>query len=65
MTGIAVIGVGAMGSAIAERLISRGSSVISLLDGRSAETIKRAASAGMVPVGAAIRSELNSMRRSA
>jgi 3-hydroxyisobutyrate dehydrogenase-like beta-hydroxyacid dehydrogenase len=48
---IAVIGAGAMGSAIGARLKAYGASVVTPLDGRSAATIERAASAGMTGVG--------------
>ncbi|MFS8045714.1 DUF1932 domain-containing protein [Rhizobium sp. BR 314] len=46
---IAVIGAGAMGSAIAKRLVENGVSVLTYLVGRSAVTIKRAKMAGMQP----------------
>ena len=48
---IAVIGVGAMGSAIARRLVENGAKVLTYLEGRSATTIDRAKSAGMEVVG--------------
>lgn len=51
MTEIAVIGAGAMGSAIAGRMISKGATVLTYLEGRSRETIDRATSVGMTPVG--------------
>ncbi len=46
---IAVIGAGAMGSAIAKRLVENGASVLTYLEGRSAVTIERARTAGMQP----------------
>ncbi|NEI71191.1 DUF1932 domain-containing protein [Rhizobium lusitanum] len=48
---IAVIGAGAMGSAIAGRLVENGARVVTYLEGRSASTIQRAKAAGMEPVG--------------
>jgi 3-hydroxyisobutyrate dehydrogenase-like beta-hydroxyacid dehydrogenase len=48
---IAVIGAGAMGSAIARRLVENGAKVLTYLEGRSAATIERAKTAGMEPVG--------------
>ena len=48
---IAVIGAGAMGSAIGRRLVENGARVLTYLDGRSASTIERAKAAGMEPVG--------------
>ncbi len=48
---IAVIGAGAMGSAVARRLVENGARVITYLEGRSASTIERAKAAGMEPVG--------------
>ncbi|ULR42271.1 NAD(P)-dependent oxidoreductase [Rhizobium sp. K102] len=50
MPNFAIIGAGAMGSAIARRLIDHGATVLTHLDGRSDQTIARATSAGMVPV---------------
>ena len=47
MTTIAIIGAGAMGSAIARRLTQRGARVITRLDGRSQASRKRAAGADM------------------
>lgn len=47
MTTIAIIGAGAMGSAIARRLAEHGARVITRLDGRSEASRKRAAEAGM------------------
>jgi putative dehydrogenase len=44
---IAVLSAGAMGSAISVRLIEHGARVLTLLDGRSTTTVKRAAAAGM------------------
>ena len=46
-----IIGAGAMGSAIAKRLIDHGGTVLTYLEGRSERTIARAKAAGMVPVG--------------
>ncbi|PDS78738.1 NAD(P)-dependent oxidoreductase [Rhizobium sp. L43] len=51
MPNIAIIGSGAMGSAVARRLIDHGATVLTNLDGRSERTITRAKAAGMVPVG--------------
>ncbi|MFK0163348.1 DUF1932 domain-containing protein [Rhizobium sp. NPDC090279] len=48
---IAVIGAGAMGSAIARRLVEHGVRVVTYLEGRSASTVERAKAAGMEPVG--------------
>ncbi|OCI95743.1 6-phosphogluconate dehydrogenase [Rhizobium sp. AC27/96] len=48
---IAVIGAGAMGSAIARRLVENGAKVLTYLEGRSPATIERAKAAGMEPVG--------------
>ncbi|MGY5775444.1 DUF1932 domain-containing protein [Rhizobium sp. LEGMi135b] len=48
---IAVIGAGAMGSAIARRLAENGARVVTYLEGRSPSTIERAKAAGMEPVG--------------
>ncbi|TAV41872.1 NAD(P)-dependent oxidoreductase (plasmid) [Rhizobium leguminosarum] len=48
---IAIIGSGAMGSAVARRLIAHGATVLTYLEGRSEQTIARAKAAGMVPVG--------------
>lgn len=48
---IAVIGAGAMGSAIAGRLVENGARVVTYLEGRSASTIERAKAAGMEPAG--------------
>ncbi|NTJ67155.1 NAD(P)-dependent oxidoreductase [Agrobacterium rhizogenes] len=48
---IAVIGAGAMGSAIGRRLVENGARVVTYLEGRSASTIERAKTAGMEPVG--------------
>jgi len=57
---IAVIGAGAMGSAIGRRLVENGTRVLTYLEGRSAATIERAKAAGMEPVGldAIVRSRL-------
>ncbi|MCC2098075.1 MAG: DUF1932 domain-containing protein [Hyphomicrobiales bacterium] len=46
-TTIAVIAPGMMGAAIGARLTAHGARVITLLEGRSAETVKRAQAAGM------------------
>ena len=51
MPNIAIIGSGAMGSAVARRLIDHGATVLTYLEGRSAPTIARARTAGMVPLG--------------
>ncbi|WP_183844815.1 MULTISPECIES: NAD(P)-dependent oxidoreductase [unclassified Rhizobium] len=51
MPHFAIIGSGAMGSAVAKRLIDRGVTVLTHLEGRSEQTIARAMAAGMVPVG--------------
>ncbi|KPH06687.1 NAD(P)-dependent oxidoreductase (plasmid) [Rhizobium acidisoli] len=51
MSDFAIIGAGAMGSAVAKRLIDHGATVLTCLEGRSERTIARAAAAGMVPVG--------------
>ncbi|WHO77025.1 NAD(P)-dependent oxidoreductase [Rhizobium sp. BT03] len=51
MQDFAIIGAGAMGSAVAKRLIDHGATVRTCLEGRSEQTIARAAAAGMVPVG--------------
>ncbi|MFB2561627.1 DUF1932 domain-containing protein [Rhizobium sp. IMFF44] len=48
---IAVIGAGAMGSAIGRRLVENGARVLTYLEGRSASTIERAKTAGMELVG--------------
>ncbi|MBB2708752.1 UNVERIFIED_ORG: 3-hydroxyisobutyrate dehydrogenase-like beta-hydroxyacid dehydrogenase [Rhizobium etli] len=50
MGNIAIIGSGAMGSAVAKRLIDHGATVLTYLDGRSEPTIARAQAAGMIPV---------------
>ncbi|MGZ2454503.1 3-hydroxyisobutyrate dehydrogenase-like beta-hydroxyacid dehydrogenase [Rhizobium ruizarguesonis] len=50
MPNIAIIGSGAMGSAVARRLIAHGAMVPTYLQGRSEQTIARAKAAGMVPV---------------
>ena len=47
---IAVIAPGMMGAAIGARLTANGARVITLLEGRSAETVKRAEAAGMADV---------------
>lgn len=46
---IAVIGAGAMGSAVAARLVQRGARVLTLLEGRGPVTWSRAIAAGMEP----------------
>ncbi|RFB85303.1 6-phosphogluconate dehydrogenase [Rhizobium leguminosarum bv. trifolii] len=51
MPDFAIIGAGAMGSAVAKRLIDHGATVLTCLEGRSEQTIARAEAAGMVPVG--------------
>ncbi|MDE1994778.1 MAG: NAD(P)-dependent oxidoreductase, partial [Rhizobiaceae bacterium] len=51
MTTIAVIGAGAMGSAVGQRLAEGGARVLTYLDGRSANTLERARAAGMEAVG--------------
>ncbi|RFB85218.1 6-phosphogluconate dehydrogenase [Rhizobium leguminosarum bv. trifolii] len=51
MPDFAIIGAGAMGSAVARRLIDHGATVLTCLEGRSERTIARAEAAGMVPVG--------------
>lgn len=48
MTTIGLIGAGAMGSAVGRRLVEAGATVITVLDGRSNQTIERATAAGMV-----------------
>lgn len=47
---IAVVGAGAMGSAVARRLVQNGCTVLSILDGRSEATRQRAVDAGMKDV---------------
>lgn len=44
---IAVIGMGAMGSAVAQALLSAGAEIVTYLEGRSPGTRKRAAAAGI------------------
>ncbi|WP_221150388.1 NAD(P)-dependent oxidoreductase [Rhizobium sp. NZLR8] len=51
MQTFAIIGAGAMGSAVAKRLVDHGATVLTCLEGRSEQTIARAKAAGMVPVG--------------
>lgn len=46
---IAVIAPGAMGSAVARRLAEHGARVLTLLEGRSEATVKRAHDVGMIP----------------
>ena len=48
----AVIAAGAMGSAVARRLADNGGRVLTLLEGRSPSTVRRAAEAGMVAADA-------------
>lgn len=48
---IGVIGAGAMGSAIAGRLVEGGAQVLTYVEGRSPATIERAKAAGMIAVG--------------
>jgi 3-hydroxyisobutyrate dehydrogenase-like beta-hydroxyacid dehydrogenase len=50
---IAILGAGAMGSAVGRRLVSHGAVVPTSLDGRSAATLRRAEAAGMVAATAA------------
>ncbi|MBV9655215.1 MAG: NAD(P)-dependent oxidoreductase [Acetobacteraceae bacterium] len=47
-TTIAVVGAGAMGSAIGQRLVEQGARVLALQDGRSEASLARAKAAGMV-----------------
>jgi 3-hydroxyisobutyrate dehydrogenase-like beta-hydroxyacid dehydrogenase len=60
MPTIAIIGAGAMGSAVGARLAEQGAKVLTILDGRSDATRKRAAEAGMEAVGidALIKAEI-------
>ncbi|MGO7368271.1 6-phosphogluconate dehydrogenase [Rhizobium sp. UPM1132] len=51
MPNFAIIGSGAMGSAVAKRLIDHGATVLTYLEGRSGQTMARAKAAGMMPVG--------------
>ncbi|NNG69573.1 NAD(P)-dependent oxidoreductase [Rhizobium laguerreae] len=51
MPNFAIIGSGAMGSAVATRLIDHGATVLTYLEGRSERTMARAKAVGMVPVG--------------
>ncbi|MGO6665690.1 NAD(P)-dependent oxidoreductase [Rhizobium ruizarguesonis] len=51
MPNFAIIGSGAMGSAVAKRLIDHGATVLTYLEGRSGQTVARAKAAGMMPVG--------------
>ena len=44
---IAILSPGAMGGAIAARLVDRGARVLTSLDGRSAATVNRARAAGI------------------
>jgi 3-hydroxyisobutyrate dehydrogenase-like beta-hydroxyacid dehydrogenase len=44
---VGVIAPGAMGSAVAKRLVENGLKILTVLEGRSAETVKRARAAGM------------------
>ena len=45
---VAVLGAGAMGSAVAQRLVNHGCKVLTHLEGRSAVTMARARAAGMI-----------------
>ncbi len=45
MPNFAIIGSGAMGSAVAKRLIDHGATVLTYLEGRSEQTIARAKAA--------------------
>lgn len=47
MTKIAVIGMGAMGSAVARTLLSSGAEIVTRLEGRSAQTRERATASGI------------------
>jgi 3-hydroxyisobutyrate dehydrogenase-like beta-hydroxyacid dehydrogenase len=47
---IAIIGTGAMGSAVAQRLVEHGCRVITVLEGRSTASVQRARAAGMTAV---------------
>jgi putative dehydrogenase len=49
---VAIIGTGAMGSAVARRLVEHGCRVITVLEGRSAASAQRAQAAGMTAVAA-------------
>jgi L-threonate 2-dehydrogenase len=51
MTALAVIGGGAMGAAVGARLVERGATVLTCLEGRSAATRERAAQAGIRDAG--------------
>jgi 3-hydroxyisobutyrate dehydrogenase-like beta-hydroxyacid dehydrogenase len=53
MVTIAIIGAGAMGSAVGHRLAENGARVLTFLDGRSRDTVARAAAAGMERVSLA------------
>ena len=48
--GFAIIAPGAMGSAVARRLVDNGARVVTLLEGRSASSRARAEAAGMIGV---------------
>jgi 3-hydroxyisobutyrate dehydrogenase-like beta-hydroxyacid dehydrogenase len=48
---IAVIAPGAMGSAVARRLVEKGARVLTNIEGRSEQTVTRARAAGMIPAG--------------
>lgn len=48
-TTIAIIGAGAMGSAVGRRLVQNGARVLTLIEGRSAKTVERVRAAGMEP----------------
>jgi 3-hydroxyisobutyrate dehydrogenase-like beta-hydroxyacid dehydrogenase len=49
---IAIIGTGAMGSAVARRLVAHGCRVITVLEGRSTASVQRAQAAGITAVAA-------------
>lgn len=52
-TTIAIIGAGAMGSAVGQRLIQRGARVLSFTEGRSQRTLDRVQAAGIEPAAIA------------
>jgi 3-hydroxyisobutyrate dehydrogenase-like beta-hydroxyacid dehydrogenase len=56
---IAIIGAGAMGSAVAQRLVGGGVHVITYLEGRSKQTVDRALAAGMKAVDLSEIAEAN------
>lgn len=49
---IAMIGAGAMGTAVAKRLVFNGCKVVTALEGRSADSLERAREAGVTPASA-------------